>query len=449
MHNAGTGGDWHLEAKQMASIYKNAVLAIAVVDHTSLSEASEKSTFLSKEEELTTSSLVSEDSTPESVHLWLSKSGNFVSRPLGDLDERGWVFQEQLLLGRTISLTKDGVFWDCLHHSASSSRPTGILGDFSPDFQFSDMREFKRFLLSPEPSFSKEQYYWLWRRAVQSYTKRILTKESDRLIALEGITSHMATLLDDNCVLGIWKKDTMRSLMWFVQPWTKGRTIGSGIKGPSWSWISIEGPVQYRLWHPYGQEVDIKHERISTKALVMKLSATPESPRRFDRFTGEIALLAPLAKAYLFRGVVYLVRRWRSEDFFEGKKNMGEWLDAFEIREDTGERRSYYSTKGLLDVPWLAIAITRWNSYSRTADPKENRVSCLLLFEGGYTDILTAHYCLILEKFAHPDGGAFYRRIGICALNTRDICVSSNKICRNQHKSYSDCMGRVEEVRIL
>jgi len=177
------------------------------------------------------------ESNQESVYLWLTKSGNFVSRPLGELDDRGWGYQEQLLSSRIISLTKEGVFWDCLHHSASSNRPTGILGDFSKNFGHSDNRGFKRFLLNPNTLVPSEDYYWLWRRAVQSYTKRKLTKKSDRLVAFEGITRRMTSLLEDECILGIWKRDALRSLIWFVEPSHReghsAKRAEEGVLGPS------------------------------------------------------------------------------------------------------------------------------------------------------------------------------------------------------------------------
>jgi hypothetical protein len=229
----GPGGDWHIQAEKMASIYMNAVVTIAAVDQTTLTVAAEERPFVLNQQELEYIHLPFKESDQESLYLWLEKSGNFVSRPLGELDNRGWVYQEQLLSSRVISLTKQGVLWDCLHHSASSNRPTGILGDFSKGFHHSDTRAFKRFLLNPNALVPSEEYYWLWKRAVQSYTKRELTKKGDRLIAFEGVTRQMTFLLDDRCVLGIWKKDALRSLIWFVEPSHKPGYSGGGIQGPS------------------------------------------------------------------------------------------------------------------------------------------------------------------------------------------------------------------------
>jgi hypothetical protein len=180
----GPGGDWHIVAEKMASIYMNAVVTIAAVDKTPFIEAAQKRPYVSIQEGLASRYPPFKESDPESIYLWLAKSGNFVCRPAGQLDQRGWAFQEKLLSTRIVSLTREGVFWGCRRHSASDRRPVGILGDFSPNFQDGDDRKFKRFLLNSKPLISSEEYYWLWRRAVQGYTKRKLTAESDRLIAL-------------------------------------------------------------------------------------------------------------------------------------------------------------------------------------------------------------------------------------------------------------------------
>jgi hypothetical protein len=239
----GPGGDWHIEAEKMASIYSNAVVTVAAVDRTSLADATQWKPFLSKQEELESHSLAYMESSQESIYTWLEKSGNFVAKPHGVLDERGWAYQETILSRRIVSITKDGMFWDCLHHSASERRSVGILGDFSPKFQHSDDRKFRRILLNSNSSFTREEYHWLWRKAVEGYTKRKLTKEVDRLVALEGISRQMALLLSDECVLGVWKRGALRSLIWFREPSAEVNKDlpttterGPRLKAPSWSY---------------------------------------------------------------------------------------------------------------------------------------------------------------------------------------------------------------------
>lgn len=214
----GDEGDWHVEAEKVSSIYLNATCTIASIDGTSLQRASQLTlrSSLCGEEMLKELVPTSGICSPEQIYVALQKSGNFTGRPDGELDTRAWAFQEKMLSRRIISETKDGIFWDCIHHSASASRPTGILGDFSPNFRDTGDRTFKAMILGrPSPGLgqaTEEELYWYWRKAVQNYTKRNLTWGRDRLIALQGIVSKFSVTLSDECVLGIWRSNAARCL---------------------------------------------------------------------------------------------------------------------------------------------------------------------------------------------------------------------------------------------
>ncbi|CAG8981774.1 hypothetical protein HYALB_00004716 [Hymenoscyphus albidus] len=309
----GRGGDWHIQANKMPSIYKNAVLTIASGGQTSLAEASRETEFIVKPADNRYSQLPLKDWSQERIHEWFFNTGNFVYRPFEQLDTRGWVFQEQLLSPRTIYLTSEGLFWDCLHHSASCNRPTGIPGDFSPHFRDADSRALKFFLLGSHTSVPKEEYYWLWRRAVQNYTIRDLSRKKDRYIALLGITDQMASHLDDDCILGVWKKDPLRSLAWFVDSTEpqKWQHFEERVQAPSWSWISVNGPVNYQLWHPPQLHIDPKGAEISKMARVPKLSANRQGSLGFDDFSGHLVIISALAKAYILGSTICLATTWK------------------------------------------------------------------------------------------------------------------------------------------
>jgi len=247
----------------------------------------------------------------------LSDTRNFVFRKDGELDERGWVFQEKMLSKRIVSITKDGIFWDCLHHSTSGRRPVGILGDFSPQFRDSDDRSFKFLLFrnsSSSPSISLSYGYLHWRRAVQDYTGRQLTNPGDRLIALDGIASHMSLILRDSCTVGIWNSDPLRCLIWFVDRTdysTKGKP---SIVAQSWSWASVGCSVKYRLWHPQEQDAELKSEKLSGVARVEQITATNDNPLGFSSFRGTITISGPLTQGYILGRLIYIRLPQTEED---------------------------------------------------------------------------------------------------------------------------------------
>jgi hypothetical protein len=366
----GSGGDWHLEADKMDTIYSDAVVTIAAVDGTRLASACEKRPFLSRDVDPIPGRSASDSwrqhftniseakdhvqildgekasPTPEAIWTALSRTGNFPSRPPGVLDERGWTFQERILSRRLVSITSQGVFWDCLHNSACDRRPTGLLGDFSPGFRDSDDRALKRFLfdsLMPANYRAPADLYWLWRRGVQDYTSRDLSEMGDRMIALNGIAKRMSARLADEYVLGIWKNDLLRSLIWFVEQHdTKLESLSDDasrfplfgprlplygprvpasdesslpepaskaslpVVAPSWSWVSTTLPVKYRLWHPFERYIERKTEYVSNLAKVHHIYAARLDHYTFDVFHGSLTIGGSTIEAFLFDEAIFI-----------------------------------------------------------------------------------------------------------------------------------------------
>ncbi|KAK8012866.1 hypothetical protein PG991_010241 [Apiospora marii] len=332
----GHKGDWHIEADKMDMVYSNAIFTIASIDGTRLVDSCHRRPFLQKppknpkqEKDISLSEMFgkarrgSEPTTisnPENIWGRLLKTNNFPSRPNGELDERGWTFQEKLLSQRIVNITKDGVFWDCLERSACDRRPLGLLGDFSPGFRDNDDRAWKRLLLSKltsEGITPPTSWYWLWRRAVQDYTQRSLTNMGDRMIALNGIARRFASHGRDEYILGLWKNDLLRSLIWFVELGTDEKhsnashnknTQGNPIIAPSWSWVSVPYPVKYRLWHPFEYFIEKKHELTKYLARCYSTMLVKYENYSFDVFFGRLTLNGPTTKALLFDGTIFVRR---------------------------------------------------------------------------------------------------------------------------------------------
>lgn len=85
------------------------------------------------------------------------------------------------------------------------------------------------------------------------------------MFALGGVTHQMSLQLEDQCILGIWAKGCVRSLIWFVEigstSYLRGRLNRIQrrmelCEGLTWSWMSSNRHINYRLWHPYARYVD-------------------------------------------------------------------------------------------------------------------------------------------------------------------------------------------------
>lgn len=449
----GGGGDWHVEAQNIASIYFNAVFTIAAVDGSKLSIASSLKPGLYDEAALRSSlSSIAEPSrwANELIYEALLESGNFASRPNGELDERGWAFQEKVLSRRIISITQEGIFWDCLRYSATDRRPLGILGDFSPGFRDVDDRKLKVMLLAPHSSalsatLPKQDCYWHWRKAVKEYTARTLTSNRDRHIALAGVTAKFCSVLGDDCILGIWRRDALRCLLWSVDNANKATVPGPGgsVTGPSWSWVSICRAISYSLplptHHGMGPPLNSNTEKTAEvlveKAKIVDLSVRRRNEFRFDEFDGSLVIEGASLKAFVFGGRVFVRKAYADtseqvEDVTEYKKDSTGQPWGEILRHDEGtrfEERLFHDTEFFPDV----------SHHYNGPDVKE--ATCLLLLEGGYAGFPKARYFLVLEPkettvqmssadweyFSSNESSTAYRRLGICAFESWGVCPTS------------------------
>lgn len=436
-------GDSQREAKKIADICINAMFTVAIVDQTRLVEVASVEPFLSEQHRF--ASMDDSLANPENVYSKLSDTGNFISRDEGDLDGYGWCFQEKMLSRRIISITKKGIFWDCLHYSASGRRPCGMIGDFSPRFRDLDDRTFKRLLLGvPAAGVDQAEAYWQWRKAVEDYTRRSsLTPRKDRLLALEGITSRMSQVLGDRSVVGIWSKDAIRSLIWF-SPRTGDTRDLPGIEAPSWSWASVSGPISYRLWHPYERHLHRKGEALVPVAVVEDMSAESETDDNLTRFKGTLRINGPVIEAHVMGDTVFVRKDRCPLHALSARDGAAEASKAvYDDQRVSYDKRKFYHVKLLPDprppasrgglarrFPPVGIPPRGWPLGVR-------EVKCLLLCEGGYHTPIKAQYCIVLERennnrglFSHRN---LFRRIGLCVIDS--MWFSRQGTCRHD----TDC----------
>lgn len=494
--------DWYLESAKMASIYMNAVLTIAAVDTIDIDAG--PSCFrdcIQDEDQLRDRMSTLGDPTPEDIYIALALSGNFVHRPSGEWDTRGWTFQEKMLSRRIISITTEGIYWDCLHHSASDQRPTGIKGDFSPDFRDTDDRAFKRLVLAHDPGLPliapqpQAVIYWQWRRAVQDYTTRDLTHHTDRPFAMGGINLRFSSILGDVVAYGIWQNDAIRSLIWFRDiesknsklnkpAWMagKGKCVPTG--SPSWSWYGVTGHVQYRLWHPWAPYRVDQIEEFATIAEVKELPIEPMN-RLIVNPTPMITIRGAIRMSWLFKGRLYVrVQNSESESSPSITTTDGRMLPvqinendlntddrqslptAAELRrssEQDPDKQDYKSSVFLADNgdpnddSGSLDEFTSHPQYLEDPIPKDERVPqvyslyCLLMGQGGYTQDLSAHFYLVLSPITSPETPNTFHRIGVCVFERRLICKSldPHTLQPKGQEPACQCVKTIQEVMII
>ena len=296
--------DWYIEASQMQNIYSGAAFVIAAHD----SPAS-TSGFLRKRR-----------FTPKVVKAWFGAKTiywclNHDPRALQNsiLLTRGWALQEELLASRTVHFTDWEMVWECNEGlQCQSKRPNYLrLKDVtrqvtssqdvphvpetprSIDHDYTD-RNINDFLRGGKKTGS---VYWIWRRIVEGYNKRHLTRAEDKLVALSGLAKvfagHLAITPEDSYFAGLWRNSLNQDMLWITPYlWTTKPSLRPSANvekyiAPSWSWASACGPVQY-----FFAEYQFKFEEFVSvlQASCVAASAYPtgELVSGFFEITGEL-----------------------------------------------------------------------------------------------------------------------------------------------------------------
>lgn len=177
------------------------------------------------------------------------------------LDTRAWVFQERILTPRTIHLTRNFLHLECrtelrceavngtedCHHSGSVAK-----GDYQVLFS----------IFGPNglEESSRDAFLSYWHELVRRYSTTNLSRKSDLLTALAGLTKQIQRYSRLTWAFGLWRECFIQGMLWFVRG-----GIGSSChtRAPTWSWASID--------IPHGQIIHEPSTHISLLAEILNL----------------------------------------------------------------------------------------------------------------------------------------------------------------------------------
>lgn len=261
--------DWERESAKMSQVYSDAYLVIAAAS----ADADDKGFFTEPDSLYRGIGLESrEGSGTEDIvmHKHMPRSGS-LKHPgplspinLGPLGRRACTMQETLLARRCVGFTETEIAWEChsvvdceCHHtletSADLQRADWIYGVSTGGFSGGgrSRRTHTRPLTRLEDVSTT---YMEWRlMLIPNYTRRGLTFADDKLPALSALANIIAESSGDECIAGIWRADLNIGLAWRAGPIKrKERPLPAPNypAAPSFSWASIDGPVQYYLPDP-------------------------------------------------------------------------------------------------------------------------------------------------------------------------------------------------------
>ena len=255
--------DWLHEAAEMSHVYANAVITIAA---TCIDDEAAAGTLQLRDlresrpfplyqlaeyagQEWNSYIHSKEDSSDDALYIYPNVEGKqHANRPKGVLDTRGWILQEQLLSPRILYYGHQQLYWDCISRSASEIFPAGIslldINNSSETWAFRLLR--KTIAGKGDPKRFAKLIADVWIHVVQNYSARTLTKQSDKLVALQGVITALEAVLQFPSVAGMWQQDLWKQLVWWVAtPAIAANHVHSPFSAPTWSWLSVDGAVSH------------------------------------------------------------------------------------------------------------------------------------------------------------------------------------------------------------
>jgi hypothetical protein len=330
--------DWLSEASKMSSVFSGAVVTLAVAD----SEDQSQGIFRERPARCMRPFHVPWlKAIPHRDRTHIDGEGKYYvfpktnlvgggTRTKGTLDTRGWVLQEQLLSKRILYYDKGEIYWDCITVSASESSPilASLLDVTNPDEIWALKLIRRTIARSVNSDALRKRISDAWLEIIKNYSARVLTKQSDRLIALKGIIEPLEAILGEALVAGMWRENLWLQLTWWMNASTAGHGTTNGFPAPSWSWLSTQERVYYHNSllgeHPETQAAAYNFAGLQPFHFIIDNVESEQLPGA----TGTVGAMTFTAKCFPYRLVTNdlkkpVYKRWNRKTL---KLNTGRWL---------------------------------------------------------------------------------------------------------------------------
>ncbi|KAH8743415.1 heterokaryon incompatibility protein-domain-containing protein [Hyaloscypha sp. PMI_1271] len=230
--------DWLVQSCTMDRVYSFGICNIAACN----ANNAQKSLFTSSDPSLggpffVNCSWSGFPSTFSVFHDWFEIVSEYAP-----LYTRGWVLQERMLSPRTMHFATYP-FWEC---------QKVVLSEAYPNEKFHHYRH--SWLLDPVKLSSKARSSpgGIWSSVVEDYSRCFLTKPTDKLVAISGIAKALHPGCEQDYFAGLWRETFLAHLLWKAKKILDGYDestvrLENVYVAPSWSWASIEGPVEFDL----------------------------------------------------------------------------------------------------------------------------------------------------------------------------------------------------------
>ncbi|PVH73820.1 HET-domain-containing protein [Cadophora sp. DSE1049] len=236
--------DWAYESSLMGSIYHHSILNIAATGFSN----GENGLFVNRDPSLLIP--IARETCKGNYYLVDTNTWKD-SIDEAPLCKRGWVTQERALSVRTLHFGSQQLFWECMCSNASEVFPQGLQRGTKFKQRLIELgigQDSERLSVRPLRGMTLEQKQWI--PLVEIYTRSALTFSKDKLVAISGMAREISGDMKCEYLAGLWRQDLEHQLLWKVitpHPATKKEDM----RGPSWSWASVDGAVEIPGWRGY------------------------------------------------------------------------------------------------------------------------------------------------------------------------------------------------------
>lgn len=280
----GDDSDFTLQAPKMGEIYGQATLTISAGSATTEQDR----ILVTRDPERASGPLNIKVGNMGSVQLGVRKAPYTLgSEPkggdYGKSSTRAWIWQERLLSARTVIFTPTAIKFECRRTSCWE----GFYKDHAGHSWSSQL---------------DQASHKTWGLLVEEYTRRDITRDSDRLPAISSAMKRIETARGWSGTWGIWENALAQGMAWSPAQ-VAGRRAVCQVTftycAPTWSWASIKGHISYKdyslPWErdtPWNWDITVQHiDRqsgvltISGRTYARKIHATYQSYKNGDAET--------------------------------------------------------------------------------------------------------------------------------------------------------------------
>lgn len=229
--------DWQKESHMMKEIYLNAGITIAAAH----AQDSSEGLFVKRYPNTLSPTVECSWGNGTSPRRYCLIDNHLVDTEIerSSLGRRAWTVQERTLSPRLLVFGKSQMHYRCLGNDLSESFPVCHV-PFQEAIHLQQVSAVAGGLCQR----------WKWESIVDAYSQSLLTKDSDKVIALAGIAGLFRQHLQDDYVVGLWRRNLAIELLWSMKPSNDARRPRpKPCIAPTWSWLSTNGRVSVLTSH--------------------------------------------------------------------------------------------------------------------------------------------------------------------------------------------------------